>query len=153
MDHEGQQQRGIERRACIRFEVPGATVSHKEEKFFLRRSNYGEEFCPVIDISRGGLRFLCQKSMKINTKVRLKIALPGERIPLILKGQVRWSAPNPGKSYRYQVGVQFNPYGEKSKQNYPGALVKIIALEQKFAPSDKSELEQSKKEEFETDSD
>ena len=83
--------------------------------------------------------------------VTLQISLPGERIPLEMKGQIRWAAANAGKSYKYQVGAQFNPYGEKKGQNYPGALVKIIALEQKFAPTESSEADNSKKGDFEID--
>jgi Tfp pilus assembly protein PilZ len=141
---------GIERRTCIRFEIPGATLSYKKDKALLPETKYGEEFCPILDISRGGLRFLTQENIKINSNVTLKISLPGERVPLVMKGQVRWAAINAGKSYKYQVGVQFNPYGEKKGQNYPGALVKIIALEQKFAPMDKSDTE-SDKGDFEID--
>jgi len=49
---------GIERRTCIRFEIPGATVSYKLKRPLLAKTSYGEEFCPTIDLSRGGLRFL-----------------------------------------------------------------------------------------------
>jgi len=146
MDYEG-----IERRTCIRFEIPGATVSYKVKKPLLAKSSYAEEFCPTIDVSRGGLRFLSQEELKIGTPIMLKISIPGERIPLELNGQVRWVAPNVGMSYKYQIGAQFSPYGEKKGQNYPGSLVKIIALEQKFAPSDQDERSKSPKEEFETD--
>ncbi len=133
--------RGIERRTCIRFEIPGATLSYKKDKGLLPDAKYGAEFCPILDISRGGLRYLTQENLKINSNVILKISLPGERVPLVMKGQVRWVAINAGKSYKYQIGVQFNPYGEKKGQNYPGALVKIIALEQKFAPMEKSDTD------------
>ena len=143
--------KGIERRTCIRFEIPGATLNYKREKTFLPEGKYVEEFCPVLDISRGGLRFLTQEDLKMNTMVSMQISLPGERIPLEMKGQVRWSAVNAGKSYKHQVGVQFNPYGEKKGQNYPGALVKIIALEQKFAPTEKGETDSSNKGDFEID--
>jgi len=105
---------GIERRTCIRFEIPGATLSYKRDKALLPETKYGEEFCPILDISRGGLRYLTQENLKINSNVTLKISLPGERVPLVLKGQVRWVTINAGKSYKYQVGVQFNPYGEKN---------------------------------------
>lgn len=142
---------GIERRTCIRFEIPGATVSYKLRKPLLIKPTTGEEFCPVSDISRGGLRFLSQEEIKINTMVTLKVSIPGERIPLELHGQVRWSSPKEGGSYKQQIGVQFNPYGEKKGQNYPGTLVKIIALEQKFAPTDQSERATSPTDEFETD--
>lgn len=127
-------EKSIERRTCLRFEIPGATISYKLDSLLTTgQGKYGEEFCPVLDISRGGLRFLCQKNFKLNQKIHMKISVPGERIPLTLKGRVRWSAANPGKSFNYQVGVQFSPYGEKKGQNYPGTLVKVIALEQKFS--------------------
>lgn len=146
MDHEG-----IERRTCIRFEIPGATVSYKMKKPLLTKSSNGEEFCPVIDLSRGGLRFLSQEELKIGTPLIMKISIPGERVPLELNGQVRWVAPNAGMNYKNQIGAQFNPYGEKKGQNYPGALVKIIALEQKFAPAEPKDRSDSPQEEFETD--
>lgn len=139
----------IDGRSCLRFEIPGATVNYKKKTLFSLKEKYDEEFCPVLDISRGGLRFLTQKSLKINSKLSLEIALPGEKIPLIQKGRVRWASFNVGKSYKYQIGVQFDPYGEKKSQNYPGNLTKIIALEQKFAPPEKSTAEKSEKFEVE----
>ena len=142
---------GIERRTCIRFEIPGATASYRLKKSLLIKSSESEEFCPVLDISRGGLRFLSKGDLKIGILVTLKISIPGERIPLELHGQVRWSSPEEGGSYKHQVGVQFNPYGEKKGQNYPGSLVKIIALEQKFAPANQAERDGSPTDEFETD--
>jgi hypothetical protein len=125
--------KGIEKRACIRFEVPGATVIYRKKKLFLTEDKDNEEFWPVLDISRGGFRFLCQKSFKYKSKASLKISIPGESGPLTQIGHVRWASFNPGKSYKYQIGVQFLPYGEKRGQNTPQNLEKIIALEQKFA--------------------
>ena len=124
--------KGIERRICQRFKIPGATVSYQRERRFFPAKGFEQEFCPVLDISRGGTRFLTQKPLKFKSWIVLQISIPGERIPINLRGQVRWSSFNPGKSYKFQAGVQFNAYGEKKGQNYPGALVKIIALEQKF---------------------
>ncbi len=138
---------GIERRICQRFKIPGSTVSYKRERLLLSPRVFDQEFCPVLDISRGGVRFLTQKPLKFKTRLSLQISIPGERVPLNLKGRVRWFSFNPGKSYKYQAGIQFNPYGDKKGQNYPGALVKIIALEQKFIepgeasnPDNKSEF-------------
>ncbi len=121
-----------EKRTCIRFAIPGATVSYEFK-------DYTEEFSLLIDISRGGVKFLGKYPLEINADITLKIAVPGERIPLILHGKVRWISFVEGKD-QYQVGVQFNPYGEKERQNYPGNLVKIISLEQKFAPTDKAKV-------------
>jgi len=142
--------KGLERRTCLRFEIPGSTISFKTKKMIFSHDKYEEEFCPLKDISRGGLRFLCQTLQKINAKILLTLSIPGERIPLQIYGRLRWCSPHAGQSYKYQIGVQFNPYGEKKEQNYPGTLVKIIALEQKFSsdlPSDSTGCE----EEFSTD--
>jgi len=146
------EKKGIERRACIRFEIPGATVNYKTFRISPKlKRTYGEEFCPVLDVSRGGLRFVCQNKLEINVRIKMKVSVPGERIPLEILGKVRWSAPNPGKSYKYQTGVQFNPYGEKKKQNYPGNLVKIIALEQKFAEEGAGSEDNGRGGDFEVD--
>ncbi len=140
----------IERRACVRFKIPGSTVSYQKKTFLFARPGYVEEFCPILDISRGGVRFLTQNPLKENTEVVLKISVPGERIPFTMKGNVKWTSPSEGKSHRYQVGVQFYPYGEKKDQNLPGNLVKIIALEQKFLEKEDegTEPSSSDKDEF-----
>ncbi len=122
----------VEKRTCIRFAIPGATVSYELK-------DYIEEFSPLVDISRGGVKFLGKYPLEINAYITLKISVPGERIPLTLHGKVRWISFIEGKD-QYQVGVQFNPYGEKERQNYPGNLVKIISLEQKFTPTDKAKI-------------
>lgn len=122
-----------ERRACIRFKIPGATVNYYiiSSSLFSKRK-WEEAFCPLYDISRGGVRFLSQHEIPIETSLELEIKIPGEPVPLKMKGRVRWTAPFQGKNYNFQIGVQFFPYGEEKEQNYPGNLVKIIALEQKF---------------------
>lgn len=125
-------EKGIERRLCQRFKIPGATVSYRKEKLLSSKTKIDEEFCPVLDLSRGGVRFLTQKPLKFKSKVTLQLSIPGERIPLDLKGRVRWSTFNAGKSYKYQAGVQFSPYGLEKKQNFPQTLTKLVALEQKF---------------------
>ena len=121
------------KRTCIRFAIPGATIRYEFK-------DYAEEFSPLVDISRGGAKFLGKYPLEINADITLKISVPGERIPLTLHGKVRWISIIEGKD-QYQVGVQFNPYGEKERQNYPGNLVKIISLEQKFAPTEKAKIE------------
>ena len=123
----------LEKRTCARFRIPGATVAYKKEKSLFKRSpDYGGEFLPMLDLSRGGIRFLTSEAIALDTKVHLSIQVPGDPSPLKIDGTVRWSAPNIGHSFKYQIGVQFYPYGEKKGMNYPGTLVKIIAIEQKF---------------------
>ncbi len=124
------EEEGIEKRTCIRFQIPGATVSYEFKEQL-------EEFSPLVDISRGGLKFIGKKPPEINTEVTLNISIPGERIPFILHGKVQWISYVEAKD-QYFIGVQFNPYGEKQGENYPGNMVKIIALEQKYAIKEKA---------------
>jgi len=124
---------GTEKRTCIRFQIPGATVSYEFKE-------HVEEFSPLIDISRGGLKFIGKKAPEMNAEVTLKISVPGETIPLTMHGTVRWLSYVEAKDH-YFIGVQFNPYGEKDKENYPGNMVKIIALEQKYAVKEKAKTE------------
>lgn len=124
------EEEGIEKRTCIRFQIPGATVSYQFKE-------HVEEFSPLVDISRGGLKFIGKKPPEINSEVTLNISIPGERIPLTLHGKVQWMSYVEAKD-QYFIGVQFNLYGEKQGENYPGNMVKIIALEQKYAIKEKA---------------
>jgi hypothetical protein len=124
--------KGMERRTCRRFKIPGAVISYRMKKSLFSRKNYEEEFCPVLDLSRAGIRFQGQRLLDINSENIMRISVPGERVPLILKGQVRWQAFDFEK-YKYQAGIRFNPYGENKEENYPGLMTKIIELEQKFS--------------------
>lgn len=128
------------RRTCKRFKIPGATVSFTITKSPSSKKKYEEEFCPILDMSRGGLKFVGSKPVEINSDIVLKISIPGETIPLTFNGKVLWLSAIEEQD-KYQIGVQFNPYGEKEGQNYPGNLVKIIALEQKFLTKGNAETE------------
>lgn len=139
---------GQERRACVRFKIPGATLNYRFLTILpFSKNKLEDSFCPVYDLSRGGLRFFSRKEIPLAANLELEILIPGEMTPLKMKGLVRWIAPYQGKKeFAFQVGVQFFPYGEEKGQNYPGNLVKIIALEQKFI--EKSDQEDEDKDEF-----
>jgi Tfp pilus assembly protein PilZ len=126
----------VERRLCQRFKIPGATVSYRIARLFAPRSGTDEEFCPILDLSRGGIRFLTQKPLKFRSKITLQLTVPGERVPIDLKGRVRWSTFNAGQSYKYQAGVQLNPYGLEKDQNVPQTLIRLVGLESKFVEAD-----------------
>ena len=130
--------KGIERRACKRVKIQGATVSYKEGKFFLSKKQYVEEFYPVVEISRGGVRIMGKKLFAIASKISLKISIPDEPSPLILRGRVRWTSLNPAMNYKYQIGIQFDPFGIKKGCNHPEILEKIMKLEQTFLTNKKS---------------
>lgn len=128
--------RMIERRACERFIVPGAVVNYRTEGFFFS-GKYTEEASPVFDVSRGGLRFLGNSFLQVDAKVTVKISIPDWEAPLVLKGRVRWTSINTDKSYKYQIGIQFAPYGKSQGNNAPAILQRIIALETEYLKGDK----------------
>jgi len=141
-----------EKRLSIRFKIPGATVCYQKKTWLFQKNSFDEEFCPLLDISRGGMKIASRKKLKPGNKVKLQLSIPGERAPLVLVGQVRWSSVYENEVFKYQNGIQFNAYGDKKNQNYPGNLVKIISLEQKFVdgeidlstPGEDYEVEDSK---------
>jgi Tfp pilus assembly protein PilZ len=125
-------EKGLERRICQRFSIEGAAISYQKQKLLRFMMKDEERNCPVVDLSRGGMCFLNQKPLKLHSKVSVQLFTPDESIPLSLEGRVRWSVPTPGKSYRYQAGVQFNAYGLEWNQNAPHLLDSLVALETKF---------------------
>lgn len=133
----------IERRASLRFNIPGATVSYKKKKLFFTIPASEEENCPLANLSRRGLQFLCQKPLKKNNKVLLKITFPEDKDGLLLKGTVGSTIPCIENNFNYQVRIHLNLYGGKKGQNSPKNLVKIIALEHKYA-KEKTSLKEEK---------
>jgi len=119
-----------ERRACKRFVVPGSTVDYRKTGLLASKTFSGP--WPVADISRGGVRFLCQDLLGAGVHLLIKILVPDSEESLLVRGSVKWVSTNPEKSYRYEVGIQFDPYGEKKDGNDPEMLRKIVLLEQKY---------------------
>ena len=124
--------KGTEKRTCIRFQVPGATLAFKKKGFFSASFDYEDDGLPILDLSRGGLRFLSNQDLRIKSQVHLKIAIPEKEELLYLDGKVRWTRPNAGFSYKFQIGVQFNPYGLGENQNSPAALNMLESLEEMY---------------------
>ncbi|MDY6861418.1 MAG: PilZ domain-containing protein [Thermodesulfobacteriota bacterium] len=124
--------KSLKKRECQRFEIPGSTICYKKESFLLSRGNYTENFYPVLDISRGGVSFLAMERLSINDKLQIKIFVTEGESPLLINGTVKWVSVSPGKSYRYQIGVQFHPYGKNKGHNEPESLERLKAYEKKF---------------------
>lgn len=122
-----------EKRACPRFSIPGAMVSYGKIKMFGRRSDWLERSCLVVDLSRGGIRFLTRRSPSLESKLFVELSWPDEKDTLSLLGTVRWMAEHAGDQFRYYVGVQFSPYGEGKKFNPVDILDRIIGLENRFS--------------------
>lgn len=129
---------GKERRRFIRFKVPGAKVTYFQKFFFFSSIVYSEEFCPVVDISRGGIQFLSRRFIKSIKKILMQIYIPEEESYLNLTGRIKWSFFNPFGDYNYQVGIQFEPFAGRKRYNQSQALDKLAFLETKFSPEDSS---------------
>jgi PilZ domain len=123
----------LNKRACGRFRVPGATVRTMRKKTLFRKAAYGPESSPLLDLSRGGVRFLTSAKLPLDAPVTIEMTIPGEDTPLVVLGHVRWFAPHPDPIFKYQFGVQIDPYGDKEGYNPPEILDRIIALEQTSA--------------------
>ncbi len=52
-----------------------------EGKGLFKASAYGAEFLPMLDISRGGIRFLSQEMVELDTPIHLSIQVPGDPAP------------------------------------------------------------------------
>ena len=122
----------MENRECERFRIPGSILRLATESGFFSKSKDYETLHPILDLSRGGLRFLSQVPFKIGRKVVLKIFIPNEGTPLSVRGRIRWRSGNPLIGYRYQIGIRFNTYGVKKGLNPPEILNKLIELEAEF---------------------
>jgi len=128
--------KGKEKRTCNRFKIPGATLSYKKTGFFSTSPKYEDEYCPILDLSLGGLRFLTQKNLKVNSKLSMKVSYHEKDGSFYLSGKVQWTIANPGFSYKFQVGVQFDPYGDREGLNSPEEYSKIKNLEWKYVRKD-----------------
>ncbi len=128
--------KGKEKRECYRFEIPGATLSYKKSGLLFSSPNYEDEYCPILDISLGGLRFLTQKNLKVNTKLNIKVSYHEKDGSFHMIGKVKWIVSNPGFSYKYQVGIQFNPYGDMDGLNSSEVFDRLKTLEWKYSKKD-----------------
>ncbi len=124
----------IEKRACPRFNIPGAMVKYRKIRLLGRGSGWTEQACLAEDLSRGGIRFLTRKSPAHGVKLHIELTWPEEERGLRLIGRVRWRSDYSGDEFRYYVGVQFEPYGEGKRYNPTEVLDKIIGLENRLAP-------------------
>lgn len=83
----------------------------------------------MLDISRGGAKFVCNFRLEAGRKIVVRIFPPGAAEPLEILAVVRWVGKNPGVSYDYQVGIAFNPYGKGKNDNPPEILERLKQIE------------------------
>jgi Tfp pilus assembly protein PilZ len=128
----------MEKRECHRFCIPGTTLFYKKTGVLGKNRDYPDEYYPVLDISKGGLRFLTNERPKIGLPVKVKVAVPDAGYQPEIQGVVRWVSRNREKSYRYQTGVSFNAYGDRKKDNPSEILTFIQSLEQEHSSENRT---------------
>jgi len=121
----------LEKRNCERFIIQGGTVSYRMSKLFFLEKNFSDSY-PLGNISRGGLFFLSNERLSINKRILIQLFVPHESAPLTIKGRVKWVLINPERSYRYQIGIQFETFGHKRKHNPLKLLEKLVDLEKRY---------------------
>jgi hypothetical protein len=119
----------IERRKCERFVVPGASISYKTRGLWRLQTSFPEDTFPLVDLSKGGLAFLSNMSLKKGHKVSLLLYFSENEDPIPLKGIVVSSILTMGIINQYRVGIQFKPFGIKRGFNTPESLKKLEELE------------------------
>jgi len=119
----------VERRRCRRFEIAGAQVRYKKTGLLVFKKEFSEAY-PVVNVSKGGLGFLCDEKLRRGQKVMVELLVPDES-PLSLRGQVRWQGqPVPGGNI--MVGVAFLPFGTHRALNPLEALDVLRRLDARY---------------------
>ena len=119
----------MKKRQCDRFSIPGTTLYYKNRPGFFSSPDYPDHYFPVLNLSKGGVSFLCDERLKAGRKVVLKIDIPGVEKEVELLAVIRWVSKNREQSYKYQAGAAFNSYGNKKNQNPPDILALLKNLE------------------------
>jgi Tfp pilus assembly protein PilZ len=95
------------KRSCPRFQVPGASISFRDETFQL------------VSLGRGGLAFSTNDRLKPGQKLSVLLTFSGNRAPIQLHGQAIYCMPDPKESNRYTVGISFAPFSTRRDHNSP----------------------------------
>jgi Tfp pilus assembly protein PilZ len=122
-----------ERRACVRFVVPGATVSYRIQGYLFRVFAPSDEGCPVLDLGKGGLSFLTNRVLRAGQKITLLLSFSDSKEPVALEGRIVHAGMNREMSYKYRAGVQFNPFGTGKNANPLEVLKRLDDLEKTYS--------------------
>jgi hypothetical protein len=127
----------LERRICERFIVPGSAITYRVQRFFTRNQPFTNTLYPVTDLSKGGLSFLSDNPLKENKKISLRLHTSEKENPIQLEGKIAYVVINPGGSYKYRVGIKFNPFGTKEDFNRLENLNRLEELEKAYGSGKK----------------
>ncbi len=121
----------MKKRQCKRFLIPGSTLYYKNKPRLFIKRKYSMDYFPVINMSRGGLKFLCNERLRIGQSIVIKLNIPGVNHHPEVLADVRWVSKNLEQSYRYQTGVGFHSYGKGKNDNPLEILIFFKMLEKK----------------------
>jgi Tfp pilus assembly protein PilZ len=119
----------LKKRSCKRFSIPGTIIYYKNKPRFFGRSKYTDDYYPVINMSRGGVNFLCDQRLAVGARLIVKVNIPGMQIEPEIIADVKWISKNPEQSYRYQTGIAFSSYGNGRNKNSMEILSFLRELE------------------------
>ncbi|MCF8053462.1 MAG: PilZ domain-containing protein [Desulfobacterales bacterium] len=121
----------MEKRQCVRFEIPGAKVSIKKAGIFGLFSGFSGPL-ELVNLSKGGVGFESERVLKMDQKILVQLHVPGKPM-LHLRGNVRWQASGLGVNQPKMTGVQFLPFGGNWRTNPREVLEVLSRLEDKYA--------------------
>ena len=118
-----------ERRRYGRFEIPGAEGRYKKTGLLVLVKGFSEP-CPVVNISKGGLSFTCDRKLSNGKNLVVELMAPDE-VPLRLESIVRRQDRIMGSDKRF-TGVEFIPFGGRSRWNTSESLGILGKLDEKY---------------------
>ena len=124
----------VERRRCRRFEIPDAKVRYKKIGLLVFRKASSTTY-PVVNVSKGGLGFVCDEKFRQGQKVMLQLLAPKET-PLNLLAQIRWQGQVRADTI---VGVKFMRFGWRKGLNSMETLDVLRRLEAQHGKGEKED--------------
>ncbi|WP_319577391.1 PilZ domain-containing protein [uncultured Desulfobacter sp.] len=119
----------MKKRSCNRFYIPGATLHYRESSFFFLKGKFTQDYFPVINLSKGGAKFLSNKRLTPGKDLLIRLNIPGQENSYEIMADVRWISRNPEQSYKYQTGISFKSFGNGRKKNSKKILDFLTNLE------------------------
>jgi hypothetical protein len=119
----------VEKRRCRRFEIPGGEVKYKKIGLLILNKDFSKAYS-LLNVSKGGLAFVCEKKFRRGKKLMLQLLAPNE-IPLNLRSRVRWQGQWAGSTFRV-TGAEFMPFGTRRSWNSLEALDVLGRLDAQY---------------------
>jgi len=116
---------GTDRREYPRFEIPGAEVRYRKTGPLAAMMGFCQAH-PLVNVSRGGMAFLGQKTLRQGQGGVVQLLVPDEP-PLDLTAEVQWGGHRGGKGARI-VRLAFKPFGARRGPNPLNALATLNSL-------------------------